>query len=141
LADTVVCKEEKKMEKIVEFVDKCIIVKIPIGKEKRSNTYEATRRCWRASLNRAKKANYVLGTIDGQVLCVIRIESCNYVSSKFCEKEKTVCKEEFRTNIKLCEIKKRIEFKGDEVKDDKKYLGKKLPEKYILGQMPIRYTY
>ena len=129
------------MENIAVFVDKCIIVRIPIGKEKRSSIKEATRRCWRASLNRAKKANYVLGTIGGVVLCVIRIKSCNYVSFEFCEKEKMICKREFGVNISLCENNKRIEFEGEEVKDDKKYLGKKLPDEYIPGRMPVRYTY
>jgi hypothetical protein len=129
------------MENIVEFADKCIIVKIPVGKEKRVTIKEATRRCWRASLKRAQKADYVLGTIDGKVLCVIKIKSCDCVSDEFCEKEKMVCKEEFGTNIELCKTKKRIEFEGEEVTDDKKYLGKKLPAKYIPGQMPVRYTY
>jgi hypothetical protein len=129
------------MNKITKFDDKCIIVRIPIGIEQRENIYEATRRCWRANLSRARKADYVLGTIDGEVLCVIKIKCCNYASSDLCEKEKNVCKEEFGAKIKLCENKKRIVFEGKEVKDDKKYLGKILSQKYIPGQMPIRYTY
>lgn len=129
------------MENKVEFADKCIIVKTPIGGKEMNNIFEATRRCWRINLNRARKADYVLGTIDGEVLCVIKVKGCDYVSSEFCEKEKKVCKEKFRTNIKLCEAKKRIAFEGKEIKDDKKYLGKKLPEEYIPGRMPVRYTY
>jgi len=132
---------EVNMEKIINFVDKCIIVRIPIGIEKRENIFEATRRCWRANLNKAKKAEYVLGTIDGEVLCVIRIKNCDYVDPLFCKHEKMKCEKDFGVNITLCENKKRIAFEGKEVKDDKKYLGKKLPDKYIPGRMPIKYTY
>jgi hypothetical protein len=130
-----------KMEKITKFDDKCIIVRIPVGIDKRKNLYEATRRCWRANLRKAKEADYVLGTINGEVLCVIKIKSCNYASSDLCEKEKMTCKEEFGVNINLCENKKRIVFEGKEVKDDKKYLGKKLSKEFIPGQMPVRYSY
>jgi hypothetical protein len=126
---------------IVNFLDKCIIVKIPIGTEKRRNLYEATRRCWRANLDKAKKAEYVLGTIDGDILCVIKISKCNYVENVFCINEKEKCKRDFGVNIVLCEKIKRIEFEGKEEINDKKYLWKKLPEKYIPKQMPIRYTY
>ena len=42
------------MEKITRFDDKCVIVKIPIGILTRKSPYEATRRCWRASLSRAR---------------------------------------------------------------------------------------
>jgi hypothetical protein len=126
------------MEKITKFDDKCIIVRIPIGIDQRKNLYEATRRCWRASLQKARKADYILGTIDGEILCSIKIKSCDYASSDLCKKEKMACKEEFGVNIKHCENKKRIVFEG---KEDKKYLGTKLPQKYIPGQMPIRYSY
>ena len=129
------------MKILTKFADKCIIVRIPIGKEERENLFEATRRCWRASLKRARKADYLLGTIDGEILCVIKIASCNYASSEFCKKEKIECKEKFGVNIKLCENKKRIIFEGINLKDDKKYLGKILPSEYIPRQMPIRYTY
>ena len=58
------------MEKLTRFDDKCVIVKIPIGILTRKSPYEATRRCWRASLSRARMADYVLGTVNGKVICV-----------------------------------------------------------------------
>jgi len=124
-----------------DFLDKCIIVKIPHGIEKRENLYEATRRCWRVNMKKAKDAEYVLGTIDGKILCVIKINICKYVDTEFCEKEKIRCKNDFGVNIKLCEKRRRKEFIGIEETKDKKYLGKILPEEYIPKQMPIRYTY
>lgn len=125
---------------ITEFDDKCIIVRIPIGSKQRENLYEATRRCWRGNINKAKKADYVLGTIEGKIICVIKVENCNFVSTEFCESEKNICKNEFGVNIELCKKNKRIVFEGKEEKNNK-YFGKILPEKYIPGQMPIRYTY
>ena len=129
------------MEEISKFTDKCIIVNIPIGKKERAGLYEATRRCWRASLDKAGKADYVLGTDKGKVLCVIKVNGCKYVASEFCAKERAACEKEFGVNTKLCKNKRRIEFEGQELKNDKKYLGKTLLEEYTPGQNPIRYTY
>jgi len=129
------------MEKVKKFDDKCIIVRIPIGIQHRSNLYEATRRCWRANLVKAKKAKYVLGTINGKVLCVIKICNCDYVKTEFCNKEMEKCRRDFNADTELCKKNKRIAFEGEEIKNDKKYLGKELPSEYIPGQMPIRYTY
>jgi len=129
------------MEKITKFDDKCIIVKIPIGVYQRKTIYEATRRCWRANLNKARRADYLLGTINGKVECVIKINSCDYVKQKFCDKEEKKCKNDFKVDVKLCKERKRIAFEGNEKKDDKKYLNKILPDKYIKGQYPVRYTY
>jgi hypothetical protein len=131
----------KRMETITRFDDKCIIVNIPIGIDQRGGLYEATRRCWRVSLRRARRADYVLGTVDGKVLCVIKPNRCDYVSADFCAKEKKRCKEVFHTDTALCEHRKRIAFEGAELKDDTKYLGKMLPAEYIPGQCPVRYTY
>src|SRR5215471_11661885 len=101
---------EMKMERIKIFDDKCIIVKIPIGAEKSKNLYEATRRCWRANLIRAKKADYVLGTIDGKVLCVIKIKGCDYLKTEFCNNEKEKCRRDFEVDIELCKKSRRIAF-------------------------------
>ena len=129
------------MDNVIIFDDNYIIVRIPVGICKRENLYEATRRCWKVNLKRAKEAVYLLGTVDGTVLCVIKIESCYHVSHEFCEKEENICKDVFKANTDLCKIKKRVAFEGKELKDEKKYLGKKLPEKYIPGRCPVRYTY
>jgi len=129
------------MDKITKFDDKCIIVRIPIGIYKRKSPYEATRRCWRINLSRAKKANYVLGSIDGKVICVIKIRNCDYVKDEFCNKEKLHCRNDFGVDTKLCEIKKRVAFEGYVIKEDKEYLNKYLPVKYLPVQNPVRYTY
>jgi len=129
------------MDKITRFDDKCIIVKISIGVYNRNCPYEATRRCWRANLNRARMADYVLGIIDRKVICVIKIRSCDYVKDQFCNKEKFHCKNDFGTDIELCKIRKRIVFEGDEKKYDKKYLNKYLPVEYLPTINPVRYTY
>lgn len=129
-------------EKIVfDGNDKCIIVRIPISAKCRENSYEATRRCWRVKLIRARKADYVLGTDDGTVKYVIKITGCDYVSDEFCKKEREKCKRDFNANIELCKTSRRIEFEGIELKNDKKYLNKKLPDDYIPKQCPVRYTY
>jgi hypothetical protein len=127
------------MDNVINFDDNCIIVRIPVGICRKS-LYEATRRCWRVNLKRAKEAVYLLGTVNGTVLCEIKIESCYHVPHEFCEKEENICKDVFKTNTELCKIKKRVAFEGKEP-DEKKYLGKNLPQKYIPGQCPVRYTY
>ena len=108
------------MDNVINFDDNCIIVRIPVGICKRG-LYEATRRCWRVNLKRAKEAVYLLGTVDGKVLCEIKIESCYHVSHEFCEKEENICKDVFKTNTELCKIKKRVAFEGisvSEILDD-----------------------
>ncbi|MCL2247317.1 MAG: hypothetical protein FWC10_09460 [Lentimicrobiaceae bacterium] len=129
------------MNKIEKFEDNCIIVKIPISIYCKDNVYEATRRCWRAKKSRAEKADYVLGTVDGKVECVLKITGCDYVKSEFCKKEMQKCKRDFNVNIELCKNRRRLEFTGTELKNDKKYLNKELPEEYIPKQFPVRYTY
>ena len=131
------------MNKEIKFDknDKCIIVKIPISINCRKNIFEATRRCWRANRDRAEKANFILGTVDGTVECVIKITGCDYVKTEFCKKEEEKCRRLFNANTELCKTYRRIAFEGNEIKNDKKYLNKKLPENYIPIQNPIRYTY
>ena len=131
------------MEKIIKFddVDKCVIVSIPIGIYQRKNIIEATRRCWRANFKRAEKAKYVLGVVDGIVKCVIQTSGCDYVKEKLCQKEMEKCRVVFGVNTKLCKKHKRLVFEGIELKNDKKYLGKKIPDIYLPKQNPVRYTY
>jgi len=129
------------MNKENKFNDKCIIVKIPIGIKYRKNIFEATRRCWRANLIKARKADYILGTIDGIIECVIKITGCDYVKTEFCKREEEKCRRDFNVNTELCKKYRRIAFEGMEIENDKKFLGKKIPENYIPKQNPIRYTY
>jgi hypothetical protein len=133
----------EKMKTIKEFVDKCIIVRIPIGILRRITPYEATRRCWRASLTKVKNVKYVLGIDDGKVICVIEVKSCDYVENDFCEKEEASCKndfgEDFGVGTKKCNG--RIAFEGVEKKDDEKYLNKYVPDEFLPRQNPVRYTF
>ena len=129
------------MEKITKLDDKCIIVKIPIGIHQRNNLYEATRRCWRVNLNKAKMADYVLGIIKEEVKCVIKISSCDYVKTEFCKKENKICKIFFNVNTELCKRNRRIAFEGKVINTDKKYLNKTVPHEYLPMQNPVRYTY
>lgn len=126
---------------IKKFDDKCIIVNIPIGIQQRNNFYEATRRCWRLNLTRARKANYILGTIDGVVKCVVKICSSDYVKIEFCVKQMEDCKRIFGVNTELCIKNRRIAFEGKEIKLDTKYLSKIIPSEYTPKQNPVRYTY
>jgi hypothetical protein len=134
---------EKKMEQITEFYDNCMIVRIPIGILKRINPYEATRRCWKANLSKAREAEYVLGTVDGKVICVIKVKSCNLLKNDFCKKEEASCKNDFGKDFGVGTRKcnKRIAFEGVEKTDDKKYLNKFLSDEFIPKQNPVRYTY
>jgi len=129
------------MNGITNFKDKCIIVKIPIGTHCRKNIYEATRRCWRLDLIRARKAEYLLGIIDGVVKCVIKVKNCGYLEEEFCNKEENNCKKYFNVDVKLCKKSRRIAFVGEEIKFDKKYLCKKIPDEYLMKRNPVRYTY
>jgi hypothetical protein len=129
------------MEKITKFDDKCIIVKIPIGIYQRKNLYDATRRCWRINLDRARMADYVLGTFEGKVICVIKVTDCDYVNAKLCAIEKISCKNDFGVDTELCEKRGRVAFEGHEIKDDKKYLNKSIPNEYLPVQNPVKYTY
>jgi hypothetical protein len=128
------------METITHFNDKCIIVRIPIGINQRKGLYEATRRCWRASLQRSRKAGYVLGTVDGEILCVIKPDKCDYVPAKICNAEKETYKNVFGVNTALCK-NKRVAFEGKELKEDTNYLHKIIPGEYMPGRNPVRYTY
>ena len=129
------------METITQFDDWCIIVRIPVS-IMTDSPYEATCYCWRANLQMAKRAKYLLGVNDGIVKCVIKIKSCRYPTEEICNKRKEPwCKFIIGINTEICKKYSRIYFEGEELKDDKKYLHKKIPEKYTKGPNPVRYTY
>jgi hypothetical protein len=129
---------------IQKFEDNCIIVRIrPESEVIRGSMYEAARRCWRANLDEAKKAAYVLVVVgnDPQVQAVFRPECWYYPCDKFCEKEKAKCKAAYGVNTELCQKSKRIAFKGVEVTGNVKYAHKDIPAEYLPKQNPVRYIH
>jgi hypothetical protein len=118
--------------KISEFNDKCIIIKIH---DKYPSLYERVRRCWRINKERAEQADYVLAVIKGKVegvfepsqWCSVSIEDCE----KFdCDNKKQPCGREM--------------FTGREASIDvkNKYLNKYIPDLFMRpGPGPIQYTY
>jgi hypothetical protein len=119
-----------------------MLVRIPIGIEYDKTTYDAARRCWRANIDKAESADYVLAVVDGIVQGVFKAKEWRVTVVKECEKERKRC-EEMRANMQRCKIKKRIRFDGTEapanVKD--RYLNKKIPPAYQIGQNPVRYSF
>jgi hypothetical protein len=105
------------------------------------------RRCWRANLGRAKKADYVLVIISGrgkydlEVQGVFKPERWYCPDAKFCEKNAEECREEYGVNTGLCETNKRIAFEGQEITNDVKYLHKLIPSAFFPTQNPFRYAY
>ena len=129
------------MADIIKFHDNCMLVRIPIGIEFDPTTYDATRRCWRANIEKARRADYVLAIVNGIVKGVFKPEW--YITTdKECEKERERCKR-MKVNTKLCKVCKRIRFNGVEAPDDvkKRYLNKEVPSEYQKCQNPVRYTF
>jgi len=129
------------MDNIINFHDNCMIVRIPksITSEK---IYDATRRCWRANIKKAERADYVLAVVGGIVQCVFKPEKWHITTDKECEKERERCKY-MKVNTKLCKVRKRIRFDGVEASDDvkKRYLNKEVPFEFQKRQNPVGYTF
>jgi uncharacterized protein len=127
---------------ILEFADKCMLVRISISTEYDKTTYDATRRCWRANKNKAQEADYVLAVVNNIVKGVFKPKNWYVTVAKKCEKEKERCKK-MKANTKLCKLKKRIRFDGVEASADvkRRYLDKEIPSKYQKSQNPVRYTF
>jgi hypothetical protein len=106
--------------KISEFSDKCIIIKIG---DNLPTLYERVRRCWKRNKERAEQADYVLAVIKSKVegvfeplqWCFISIEECKKIN---CGNNNQPCG--------------RIGFVGKEADADaqSKYLNKYIPDKY-----------
>jgi len=119
--------------KIPEFNDKCIIIKIH---NKYPSLYEQVRRCWKINKERAEQADYVLAVINGRVEGVfeplqwyfIPLEECNKIDS--CKNKNQPCR--------------RKGFIGKEASIDvkNKYLNKYIPDWFMRpGPGPIQYTF
>jgi len=119
--------------KISEFNDKCIIIKIH---DKYPSVYERVRRCWKINKERAEQADYVLAVIKGKVEGVFEPSQWYYIPMEECKKIDS-CKK----RNQLC---RRIGFVGEEADTDtqKKYLNKYIPDWFMRpGPGPIQYTY
>ena len=94
------------------------IVCLKVGKVKRENLYEMTRKYWVMKLERASKATHVLAVIDGVVETVYIPE--RWYHSKVSGKEH------------------KLEFEGKEdISSD--YIGKSVKNYYGNSQNPVKY--
>jgi len=107
--------------KISEFIDKCIIIKIG---DNHPTLYERVRRCWKRNKERAEQADYVLAVIKGKVEGVFEPSQWYYIPIEECK------------TIYSCKYKNqpcgRIGFVGKEAGIDvqNKYLNKYIPDEY-----------
>lgn len=95
----------------------CIIC-VKVGKVKRENLYEMTRKYWKVDINRARKATHVLAIVNGIVE-----EVYNPVDWKYTEDPKHIG---------------RCEFLGVE-DEHTTYIGKDVTTFYGKSQNPVKY--
>ena len=91
---------------------------VKVGKVKRENLYEMTRKYWLARLERASLATHVLAVVNGIVEAV-------YIPSRW-----------YHSEVKGKEHK--IEFEGKEDRSSV-YIGKDITSFYGKSQNPIKY--
>jgi len=119
--------------KIFEFSDKCIIIKI---NDKYPSLYERVRRCWKRNKERAEQADYVLAVIKGKVEGVFEPSQWYYISMEECKKI------DCNNRRQPC---RKIGFIGEEADTDvkNKYLNKYIPDEYrkFGAKAAFLYTY
>lgn len=91
---------------------------VKVGRVKRENLYEMTRKYWVAKLERASLATHVLAVINGIVEAV-------YIPTRW-----------YYSDVKGMEH--RLEFEGKE-DINSEYIGKSIVEFYGKSQNPIKY--
>ena len=108
---------ETKVQELVPLeTDRIMCVKV--GKVKREDLYEMTRKYWKVDLNRAKRATHVLAVIGGVVQEVYTPAEWTYTdNSKFAG---------------------RCEFVGEE-DNTTDYIGKSVVSFYGRSQNPVKY--
>lgn len=94
------------------------IICFKVGKVKRENLYEMTRKYWKLNILRAEKATHVLAIIDGIVQAV-------YLPGRWYPTKETNCIG-------------RYEFDGEE-DFQSEYIGKSVANYYGRSQNPIKY--
>lgn len=106
-----------KINVLIPRPSDCILC-VKVGKVRRENLYEMTRKYWKVSLSRASKATHVLSVIDGIVEAV-------YLPQEWKRSEGRGYED-------------RCEFVGKEdVKSE--YIGKSVVEFYGKSQNPVKY--
>jgi len=70
-------------DKISEFSDKCIIIKIH---DKFPSLYERVRRCWKINKEKAEQADYVMAVIKGRVEGVFEPSQWYFIPMEKCKK-------------------------------------------------------
>ncbi len=95
------------------------IMCVKVGKVKRENLYEMTRKYWKVDINRARKATHVLAIVNGIVE-----EVYNPVNWKYTDDPKHIG---------------RCEFLGVE-DEHTKYIGKDVSTFYGKSQNPVKYV-
>ncbi len=91
---------------------------VKIGKEKRENLYEMTRKYWRADMKRARLATHVLAIKDGIVIGVFHADKWVYTDNP--------------------QYEGRLEFIGKE-DPASDYVGKSVASFYGQSQNPVKY--
>ena len=119
--------------KLTEITDKCIIIKIKQETVFRHGIYEGVRSCWRANLEKARRANYVLAVVQGIVEGVFEPTQWYRTTAENVRKYGGFHDEN------------RIAFIGKEADADvkNKYFKKAIPDKFRKQGMaaPVLFTY
>ncbi|GHU71978.1 hypothetical protein FACS189450_08920 [Spirochaetia bacterium] len=118
--------------KITVINDRCVIIKIHHETIlERGSVYEAVRWSWRALLDKARYADYVLAIVQGTVLGVFKPTHWYRATAENARKYGGGVNES------------RISFIGEEANDIVKnlYINKEVPDKFLPSQNPIQYTY
>jgi hypothetical protein len=127
---------------IEEFNDKCMIIKInPKTIYGRGGIYAAVRWAWKAKLERAERADYVLAVETGTGGKIIGVFKPKKWYKSTAENDKKY--KHFLNEGGSDETEKRIAFQGVEADENtrRKYLDKFLPLEFRATKNPVRYTY
>ncbi len=108
----------KIMEEVLVPRKEDRIVCVKVGKIKRENLYEMSRKYWKVQVQRASKATHVLAIIDGKVEAVYSPERWFYT--------------------KAPKHTGRCEFVG-ELDLDNDYIGKSVADLYGRSSNPVKY--
>jgi hypothetical protein len=125
-------EDRSTLNEIEYFPHKCIIIKIKDEHIlKVGSVYEVVRHSWRAKIERAEQAEYVLASVRGKVVGVF-IPTLWYVAT-----------EENARKYNSPIHPDRIAFIGEDAEEETKelYLNKRIPQPHYGSQNPINYTY
>jgi len=114
---------------VAEIAHKAIFINVNISADEDISLYEATRKAWRMSIHRARKAELVLANYKGLIIGV-------FVPEKWYHSD---------LNGQSSKVSNRIAFEGREADAylKKLYKGKQVPDSYRKkgAANPIKYTY